>query len=266
MGQDEKKNNQKAQGDWGSMPPQMQGSGEAMYLDLQADKARQSRSHKRTKVGIFLPASKISGFSSTQAAGCSSEKNNKINWFKTLLANASNNRAQWPPKQFRYQNSRSTALSLHLVLLDTSGSTLANNLLSQAKSVVLGIAEQAYLAREQLAIISFGNQKTETLLPCVRAPKDLRKFLDNVPAGGGTPLREALLKASQYIQAQLKKTPDLKLSSYLLTDGRTTQSVDDIRLQGDCTVIDLENSALKRGKARELALGLNARYVSLPLR
>ena len=150
------------------------------------------------------------------------------------------------------------------MLLDTSGSTLANNLLSQAKSAVLGIAGQAYLAREQLAIISFGNQKTETLLPCVRAPKDLRQFLDTIPAGGGTPLREALLKASHYIQALLKKSPDLSLATYLLTDGRTTQSLDDIQLQGDCTVIDLENSAVKRGKARELALSLNARYVALP--
>jgi len=254
-------NKENTQGDWGSMPPQMQRSGEAIYLDLHA--SRTARKSKADNPDNVLPV-KAKGQSSVNQAGLAEQKSHKINWFKTLLGNACQNKNQWPPKQFSYQKRSTARLSLHLVLLDTSGSTLANNLLSQAKSAVLGIAGQAYLAREQLAIISFGNQKTETLLPCVRAPKDLRQFLDTIPAGGGTPLREALLKASHYIQALLKKSPDLSLATYLLTDGRTTQSLDDIQLQGDCTVIDLENSAVKRGKARELALSLNARYVALP--
>ena len=47
---------------------------------------------------------------------------------------------------------------------------------------------QPFLAREQIAILGFGNQRVETLLPRRRAPRALRRLLDELGAGGGTPL------------------------------------------------------------------------------
>jgi len=181
------------------------------------------------------------------------------NWFETLVNAAGN----WPPEKLAYRKKQSSQATLHFVLLDTSASTLGSHLLSQAKGVVLQIAKQAYLSREQLAILGFGNDKLDNILPRVRAPKQIRHTLDQVNAGGGTPIRDALQNAQRYLLNLLRKMPELLIKSYLITDGRSKQQVKDITLPGECTVIDIENSSVKRGRAKVIAQELGASYLAL---
>jgi len=135
--------------------------------------------------------------------------------------------------------------------------------LSKAKGAVLQIANQAYLKREQLTILAFGNDTVDTILPRVRAPKNIRASLDQIKAGGGTPLLSALKRAQIYLDNLLKKMPDLVINSYLITDGRSKQTVKDIKLPGECTLIDIESSAVKRGRAKQIAQQLGASYLAL---
>ena len=154
---------------------------------------------------------------------------------------------------------------MHLVLLDTSASTLRNNRFADAKAAILKIAEQAYLEREQLGIIGFGNQQVQTLLPRKRAPKALRRLLDNIEAGGGTPLRQVIEQAIRY-QRQLRiSQPGLRLRNYLITDGKSSASLAGLRLGGDSVLIDIESSRIRRGRGSEFASALGARYLPLPV-
>jgi len=189
----------------------------------------------------------------------STECNQKINWFSTLLANS----GAWPLEKLKYKPRRKGCGIIHLVLLDTSGSILANRSFSKAKGLILQIAEQAYLQREQVMIIGFGNQKVETLLNLRRAPKAIRSLLDNIKASGGTPLSKALLHAQSFQAQQLRKTSDVQFKNYIITDGRVSDTAQCAQLKGETVVIDVEQSQVKRGRARHIANLLNAHYYPL---
>jgi magnesium chelatase subunit D len=189
----------------------------------------------------------------------STDCSQKVNWFSTLLANS----GAWPLEKLKYKPRRQGCGIVHLVLLDTSGSILANRSFSKAKGLILQIAEQAYLQREQVMIIGFGNQKVETLLNLRRAPKAIRNLLDNIKASGGTPLSEALLHAQGFQEQQLRKTSDVQFQNYIITDGRVSEQAQCAQLKGDVVVIDVEQSQIKRGRARHIADVLNAYYYPL---
>ncbi|WP_040504034.1 ATP-binding protein [Leucothrix mucor] len=238
-------------GDWGSLEPQQQQSNVPLAIELPP--ALQALASKRGNIAAGKQRGQATGGSHhTQAAS------KRINWFASIASSAHHSDWQW-----RYQKARGGKAVLHFILLDTSGSTLANQAFAKAKSVVLHIAQQAYLVRERLAILGFGNQQVQFLLPQVRAPKQLSPLLNQTPAGGGTPIREVLLNAQHYLQGLLRQAPDLNIQTYLLTDGRTTQSIDGIHLAGHCTLIDTEQAAVKRGRGREMARSLGADYLPL---
>lgn len=242
-------------GDWGSMASEQQKTANLTKLSIVAEEQASPHSYPAQQ---SRAATKQKGFAVGRSAK-RAQLGDKINWFTTLI----NNAGRWPLQSLRFQKRPSGRSVLNLVLLDTSASTLKNQLFGQAKAVVLQIAEQAYLAREELSILGFGNQQLSELMTRKRAPKQLRRFLDDIPAAGGTPLREILLHAADLQAKVLKQNPTLSLRTYLITDGRTTQSFDDVQLQGSVMVIDIEQSAVKRGKAPYIADVLRADYFPL---
>ncbi|MGS2717417.1 ATP-binding protein [Eionea flava] len=184
---------------------------------------------------------------------------NNIHWLSTLLANV----GRWPLRCLRYRPQRTSQSTLHLCLLDTSASTLQNDGVDQAKSALLSISQNIYARREQLMVMGFGNQRVDVLLPQRRAPKALQQWFDTLSVGGGTPLRDAIFQAYQFQQRQQQCFPDQKIVTYIVTDGRTSQAIDDLRLLGEVVVIDIETSAVKRGKAEKMAHALQGHYLSL---
>ena len=245
------------QGQWGSMAPETQVTDDIDELPLTSISDTLLK-HSTAVFHSNLASAKNKGrVSGGQYRN--TEKSQAPNWFATLASNA----GKWPPEKLAYQKQRSGQRMLTIVLLDTSASTLGSQLLSKAKGAVLQIANQAYLKREQLTILAFGNDIVDTILPRVRAPKNIRASLDQIKAGGGTPLVNALKRAQVYLDNLLKIMPDLSINSYLITDGRSKQTVKDIRLPGECTLIDIESSAVKRGRAKQIAQQLGASYLAL---
>jgi len=247
----------RSHGQWGSMSPEVLKTQAIEALPLTNSLKKLLESQKAMN-RLETNSSKQKGAGqggSYRAQGLSTS----ANWFETLVNAAGN----WPPEKLAYRKKQSSQATLHFVLLDTSASTLGSQLLSQAKGVVLQIAKQAYLSREQLAILGFGNDKLENILPRVRAPKQIRHTLDQVSAGGGTPIRDALQNAQGYLLNLLRKMPELLIKCYLITDGRSKQQVQDISLPGECMVIDIENASVKRGRAKDIAQELGAAYLAL---
>ncbi|MEM7563475.1 MAG: AAA family ATPase [Pseudomonadota bacterium] len=243
-------------GDWGQMAPVKQVTAPVSRMTLPKDLSAQLT--QRTSQGLSYAKSRGSR---GQGSAVSRQFGHRLNWFQTLAANC----GQWPLRSLRFRRLRRGDPVMHLIMLDTSASTLRNNRLADAKAAILKIAEQAYLDREQLGILGFGNHQVTNLLPRKRAPKALRQLLDDIEAGGGTPLREVLKQAMDYQRRLAISSPDLRLRNYLITDGKSSASLEGIQLQGETVLIDIETSRVKRGRGNQFAAWLGARYLPLPV-
>jgi len=255
--QDSSSEQESTQGEWGQMAPQQLKTADAMNAGVPV--AVSSVQPPLRNQALDAVSSSASKGASNGSGKLSQNETRRPNWFSSLVSSA----GQWPPTKLKMRKARSGQPVLHFVLLDTSASTLKNSLFANAKAAIMEIAEQAYRSREQLTVWGFGNQQVENFLPRRRAPKALRKLLDAIPAGGGTPLREGLQQAGDYLRQVAKQHPEMALRTYLITDGRSSQQVADLRLPGECLLIDIESSAVKRGRGQALAQELAADYFSL---
>lgn len=237
------------QGQWGAMPPMAQALISQPALKL-PDSDEFAQRAKRADTASSA------GKGGVEGRGRSQVTTSRLDGFATLIAN----RGQWPWQQLKMRKSRAGQATAHLVLLDTSGSTLGQRLLGQAKGLVESLVSQAYTAREQVAVLGFGNGGVVPILSRRRAPKNARGTLDSAKGGGGTPLREAIIEAKRLIRHWQRREPGLKVHTYLITDGRTRETVDDLAPLEDCLVIDTEQSRVKRGQGARIAEQLGARY------
>lgn len=237
------------QGQWGAMPPMAQASISQPALKL-PDSDGFAQRGKRSDTAASAGKGGALGQGRSQVA------TSRLDGFATIIAN----RGQWPWRQLKMRKSRGGQATAHLVLLDTSGSTLGQRLLGQAKGLVESLVTQAYAAREQVAVLGFGNGGVVSILSRRRAPKNARGTLDNAKGGGGTPLREAIIEAKRLIRQWQRREPGLQVRTYLITDGRIRESVDDLAPLGECLLIDTEHAKVKRGQGARIAQQLGARY------
>ncbi len=155
------------------------------------------------------------------------------------------------------------------MLLDTSGSLVARGALASAKGVVADLCRQAYLQRQPLELIGFGSDKIVTVQAARKPPRDIVPLLDSIGAGGGTPLRNALLYVANRLKQLSRQSPTEARRLFIFTDARSRDNLHGIAVGCDVMVIDTEQSAVRIGRARALAEKLNAGYRhidSLPLR
>ncbi|MGY6566583.1 MAG: AAA family ATPase [Halomonadaceae bacterium] len=242
------------QGQWGAMPPVAQKS-----VSVPAPSLSDIIAHERGPDGVMVPPMPAVRRRGHQRR--TYQASPRPDWFATLIAN----RGRWPWRRLQYRQARIVPPTVHLVLLDTSASTLGRQLLGRAKGLVEQLARQAYAAREQMAVLGFGNDGVTPILLRRRAPKALRERLDSADGGGGTPLRQVVAQAARLIRQWRRQEADLRIRTYLITDGRTRQSLAGLPALGDCLVVDTEQGAVKRGRGETIAEQLGARYCRLPL-
>ena len=248
------------QGSWGAMESVSTKTAESRALpvnhfsdSLKAGAGRESSFTTRRKGKFFSPA-----YASAKSAGRS-----KIDWFRTLgpvnkfskLGQAGKRRC------LQYLYPRLRCRELNLVLLDVSASTLGGQGLGQAKGVLKELSRQTYLKRQLLSVITFGNDRVNTLIHPQRAPKNIQDKLDSIRAGGGTPVVKALDYAYNLLNRQAYQ--QLDCSIFLVTDGRLDPLAKTHALFADhCfTLVDIESSRVKLGLAHQLANVVGARYL-----
>ncbi|NTV01573.1 MAG: magnesium chelatase ATPase subunit D [Chlorobiaceae bacterium] len=177
--------------------------------------------------------------------------------------------------------------TLFIFMVDASGS-MALNRMRQAKGAVASLLQNAYVHRDQVALISFRGKQAQVLLPPSQSVDRAKRELDVLPTGGGTPLASALITAWETAK-QARTKGITQIMFVLITDGRGNiplaaayepnaekapkeeleKEIEAIALtiQADgvaSIVVDTQMNYLSRGEAPKLAQKLGGRYFYLP--
>ena len=184
----------------------------------------------------------------------------------------------------RFQRLRGKAGLLFIFVVDASGS-MAVNRMAQAKGAMARLLQQAYVFRDQVALVRFGGEGAETLLPPTRSVQRAKRLVEALPAAGATPLAAGLVQALGVARsAKLRGSPHPVL--LILTDGRANRPARpatsgpvppavlqrELRLLGaeiqreslTAVVVDTRPSFLAGGEGETLAGWIRARYLRLP--
>ncbi|NTW51835.1 MAG: magnesium chelatase ATPase subunit D [Chlorobiaceae bacterium] len=177
--------------------------------------------------------------------------------------------------------------TLFIFMVDASGS-MALNRMRQAKGAVASLLQNAYVHRDQVALISFRGKQAQVLLPPSQSVDRAKRELDVLPTGGGTPLASALFTGWETAkQARTKGISQIMF--VMITDGRGNiplqaayepnaekapkeeleKEIEALALsiQADgvaSIVIDTQMNYLSRGEAPKLAQKLGGRYFYMP--
>ncbi|MGK2882159.1 MAG: VWA domain-containing protein [Mycobacterium sp.] len=164
--------------------------------------------------------------------------------------------------------------NLVLFVVDTSGSMAARERMRQVKTAILSLLLDAYRRRDRVGVVTFRERGAEVALPPTRSVEIAASRLDDLPAGGRTPLAEGLLAAADVIRREKLRDPGRRALLVVVTDGRATAGHDAVRrsrqaaeyvaAQGiNSVVVDCERGRMRMGLAQTLAGHLGAEHVAL---
>jgi magnesium chelatase subunit D len=179
------------------------------------------------------------------------------------------------PEDLRRAVREGREANLVLFVVDTSGSMAAAERMRHVKTAILSLLLDAYRRRDRVAVVTFGGTKAELVLPPTGSVEIAAARLDEVPAGGRTPLAEGLIEAGEVIRRERLRDPSCRPLLVVLTDGRATAGADPVKRSRraavqlaergfSALVVDCENGRMRLGLARTLAEQLRAEYVPLP--
>lgn len=164
--------------------------------------------------------------------------------------------------------------NLILFCVDASGSMAARRRMTAVKTSILSLLLDAYRRRDRVGLVTFRRTGAEVALPPTGSIDIAATRLDELPAGGRTPLAEGLEEAARVILRERVRDPRTRPLLVVVTDGRANAGPDAVararraasgvaRLGVSSVVIDSENGPLRLGLARTLATLLGAEHVTV---
>lgn len=185
-----------------------------------------------------------------------------VHWFKTFTA-ARKQHGKWHLPEIYRHHRQQQQQRLTVLVVDASGSTLRHRALASIKGVVAALLNQAYLQRQQVALITFSGSEATILFSAARALKVNDALLAAIKGGGGTPLKQAIKEADQLLLKEKKKHPQQQQSLIVLTDGRSKEMPSSMIAKPDALVIDTEAGNVRLHRAQQLAYTLQADYSTI---
>jgi magnesium chelatase subunit ChlD-like protein len=153
---------------------------------------------------------------------------------------------------------------LHCIVLDTSGSMRQRGRLALAKGHAAFMIEQAARQGDDVALLRFGGQGVELLLPPGRARASGSQRLRPVGGGGGTPLAEALAQADRLLQRTLRISGPTECWLWLLTDGRTLEQPQAPLTPQHLVIVDFDDPKKSLGRCAAWATRWGAEHQLAP--
>jgi magnesium chelatase subunit D len=162
--------------------------------------------------------------------------------------------------------------NLVLFCVDASGSMAARRRMEQVKTAILSLLLDAYRRRDKVGLVTFRGERADLALPPTRSVDIAATRLEQLPAGGRTPLAEGLLEAARVLRVERVRDPRRRPLLVVVTDGRATSGPDAIARSRQAAaqlaedgvaslVVDCESGALRLGLAGSLAAALGAEHV-----
>lgn len=164
--------------------------------------------------------------------------------------------------------------NLVLFCVDASGSMAARRRMEQVKTAVLSLLLDAYQRRDKVGLVTFRGSGAEVALPPTHSVDAAAARLEELPAGGRTPLAEGLLEAAHLLAVERTRDPQRRALLVVVTDGRATSGSDAVarsrRAAGlladsrvTSVVVDCESGPMRMGLAATLAEHLGAEHVPI---
>ncbi|MFT4187201.1 MAG: magnesium chelatase subunit D family protein [Aeromicrobium sp.] len=176
------------------------------------------------------------------------------------------------PTDLRVAVTEGRESNLVLFGVDASGSMAARKRMEQVKTAILSLLLDAYQRRDKVGLVTFRGDTAELALPPTGSVDIAARRLDDLPAGGRTPLAEGLLQIAETLRIERVRDPRRRPLLVLVTDGRATHGVDPVGrsqraaalLAGvEAVVVDCETGRMRMGLARRLAEILEAAHLPL---
>lgn len=178
-----------------------------------------------------------------------------IDWVRTLVAKGPQRLAS---AHLRHQPPNARVPGLHLIALDTSGSMRRGGRLAHAKGYAAHLIEQAARAGDHVALLSFGGQGVQLLLPPGPARAAGAARVRPVGGGGGTPLAACLHEAGRLLRDARRRSHATVL--WLLTDGRTLEQPTAPVAAGHTVVVDFDDPLRPLGRCAAWAARWRAEH------
>ena len=184
----------------------------------------------------------------------------------------SGGRLRLRPRDLRVAVREGQETNLILFCVDASGSMAARKRMSEVKTAVLSLLLDAYRRRDKVGLVTFRGRHAELALPPTRSVDIAAARLDDLPAGGRTPLAEGLWEAARVLRRERLRDPRSRPLLLVVTDGRATggrgavdramRAADHVAGLGVTTVVvDSESGPLRLGLAATLATRLGADHL-----
>ncbi len=169
------------------------------------------------------------------------------------------------------------ARNVILFVVDASWSMAAEARMEATKGAILSLLMDAYQRRDRVGMVVFQKESAYLLLPPTNSVELARRYLENVPTGGKTPLSQGLLLGYQVLEQVRRQDPEAMPLLVLVTDGQGNVAVTDLPPQEEacrvaeqigkrgirCVVIDSELEQFNRGLARQIARAARGEYYNL---
>ncbi len=157
--------------------------------------------------------------------------------------------------------------ALLCLVVDTSGSMIAQRRLARVKGAIEAALRRAYARRDLVALVAFGGEGARTLVAPGAPLEHAAAAARGLPAGGRTPLAAGIDHAARLLEdASSGRAAGRARIAVLLTDGRAvdrhgharTALARVVAAADRAVVVDLEEGPVRLGLAAELAAAAGA--------
>lgn len=107
-----------------------------------------------------------------------------------------------------------------MFMMDNSGSLIIKNRIKIVKNSIRAMLETHYVRRDRVGFMIFSEDAVDIVLEPTRSVDLIFDALDDAKIGMGTPLAQALVTMSDYMDIYTRKHPDEICYIVLITDGK----------------------------------------------